>query len=479
MSNSPVPKLPFWRLVMFALGQMGWSLTSFGVGSLIVYFYMPPETGQAALFPVFIFQGTVFGILTVIGLINFGARFFDAVSNPIIATWSDRCTAKIGRRSFWMAISAVPFALFSVLVFVPLMVFDAPLASASASWINILWLSITILLFYFFFVGYATPYTALISELGHTPSERLTISTVISVTWALGFALGNMIYAFQGMVEKGMGLPSTRALQLVIAAFAVLGVILMFLPVIFVNERKYAEFHVSNEGVLQALGSSLKNKNFFRYISSELFYYICLLTIQMGMVFYITTLLRLNKELVSGLMMIMFLLSFVFYAPINILARKFEKKRLLVFAYIMFAVIFVFAASMGILPIPATVHAYAVVILASLPIAIFGILPNAIVADIAEADGIKTGNHKAGIFFGVRTFEMNLGISIANIMFPSLLTLGKSVDNPFGIRLTAIVAAVLCLVGLLIFLTYSEKDVLATLAKKEKLSVSELEALKS
>ena len=39
---------------------------------------------------------------------------------------------------------------------------------------------------------YTAPYNALISELGHNPKERLTISTVIAVTWALGFAVGQL-----------------------------------------------------------------------------------------------------------------------------------------------------------------------------------------------------------------------------------------------------------------------------------------------
>ena len=77
-------------------------------------------------------------------------------------------------------------------------------------------------------------------------------------------------------------------------------------------------------------------------------------------------------------------------------------------------------------------YAYITVAVAAIPIAIFTIVPNAIVADIAEAHGIETGDFKAGMFFGVRSFETNVGISIANIVFPSLLLLGKSMENPFG-----------------------------------------------
>jgi len=123
------------------------------------------------------------------------------------------------------------------------------------------------------------------------------------------------------------------------------------------------------------------------------------------------------------------------------------------------------------------IFAYATVVVAAVPIAIFTIVPNAVVADIAEADGIETGNFKAGMFLGVRSFETNLGVSAANIIFPSLLLLGMSVDHPVGIRLSAVVAIVVCIAGLLVFLMYDEKAVLRSLAKKQRLSTKEIERL--
>ena len=37
MSSIP-EKLPTWKLVIFALGQLGWSLASYGVSNLLNYF---------------------------------------------------------------------------------------------------------------------------------------------------------------------------------------------------------------------------------------------------------------------------------------------------------------------------------------------------------------------------------------------------------------------------------------------------------
>jgi glycoside/pentoside/hexuronide:cation symporter, GPH family len=141
------------------------------------------------------------------------------------------------------------------------------------------------------------------------------------------------------------------------------------------------------------------------------------------------------------------------------------------------ALLFLMFTFMGVAPLPGLVYAYLTVAIAALPIAIFTIVPNAMVADIAEADGIETGNFKAGMFFGVRSFETNAGISIANVIFPSLLALGMSVEHPFGIRLSAIVSVAICIGGLVIILFYDESAVLRSLAKKEKLSAREMRDL--
>jgi len=472
MNRTP-EKLPLWKLIMFALGQLGWSLASYGVSNLIMYFYIPPETADShRIFPPFLFGGVILGFVTVIGLVNFVSRFFDALTNPVIASWSDQSRARIGRRRFFLAVSAVPFALFSLLVFVPLEHFrSAPSLAASA--LNIAWLSVTILLFYLFFVMYFAAYNALISELGHNPKERLVISTVIAVTWSLGFAIGNFVYDFQGTLEHG-GMSSVRAFQTVEAIFAAVAAVLMLLPVIFIDEHRYASYSVSQEGTLQALKSSLKNRNFFRFLVAEFLYNVCQTIIQMGIVYYVVTLLRLAKELTSLLMMVMFVLSFAFYPFITMAALRWEKKRMLIAGFGMLAVLFVCFSFMGVLHLPSLLFAYATVAVAAIPIAIFSIIPNAIVADIAEADGIETGNFKAGMYFGVRSFETNLGISVANIMFPSLLLLGMSVKHPIGIRMSAIVSIAICIAGLFVFLLYDEKAVLRSLAKRERLSDGEL-----
>lgn len=465
MNQTAVEKLPFSKVVLFALGQLGWSLCSFGVGNLMNYFYMPPESGKVALFPTFLHGGRIFGFLTVLGIITAVARTFDAVTNPLIANASDRSTSRLGRRTSFMAFAALPFALLSLLLFVPL--------TPGESTLNAFWLAGVILAFYFFFVAYTTPYTALLSEYGHSPEERLSLSTAISITWALGFALGQGVFALQPLVETSLQTTPTRAFQIVMGGFSTLSLVCMLLPVLFIEERRYAEPHVAKESVREALVAAFKNRNFLMFSLSDLTYWVALTFVQMGMVFYMTTLLhpkddmREDTALVTPLMTVMFLVSFLCYLPVNVAARKLGKKRLMQAGFLMLTATFGLVFAMGMLPIGKMAHAYLVAILAAVPMAIFGILPNVVVADIADADGNRTGSHKAGIFFGTRTFMMNLGIAGANFLFPSFLLLGKDVANPFGVRLSSLAALVFCVLGLVLFSFYDEKAVLAGLRKKD------------
>lgn len=457
--ENKVETLPLWKKIVYALGQLGWSLASFSIGNLLIYFYLPPESGDKAIFPAYIYQGYVIGVLTIIGLIYAFGRLWDAITDPVIAGMSDRSRSPFGRRRKFLAVSAFPFALLSILAFMP------PV-NALSPW-NAVWLFIIVTLFYWFMTMYVTPFFAWLSELGHNPNERLFLSTLISITWAIGFAVGSQSVALQSMIEKGYGYSSTKAFQVVILIFGAVSFILMYMPVFFIDERRYCEPNVSNEGTFEALKSAFKNKNFLFFTISDLAYWVALTFITTGLVYYVTVLLELDKAIYSQYMIILFALSFIFYVPVNLIAQKIGKKKLLIFAFVFYSLVYVVASMLGWFPIDKNVQGLIVVFMTSLPLAIFGILPNAIIADIAEADGIQTGNFKAGIFFGARTFMSKMGQMIAALLFPSLILLGKTPGNDIGVRLTCVVAFFFCVGGLILFLKYDEKKVLEILATKE------------
>jgi Na+/melibiose symporter-like transporter len=458
-SQKNIGSLPLSKKILFALGQLGWSLASYAPGMLLVYFYMPPDTGSSTVFPQRIYQGAILGIFTIIGLAFGVGRLFDAITDPLIAGLSDRCKSPKGRRKKFLKISIIPFSLFSVLVFIP------PVSGYNV--LNSVWVFVGIIAYYWFMTMYVTPYFAMMSELAHTPDDRLFLSTLISITWALGAALGSQVYAIKGLFES-LAMSSTQAFQLTIFLFSAIGFLFMLFPILFIDENKYSKQEPNTEKIFESLVSALKNRNFLMFTISDLAYWVALTIASTGLVYYVTILLGLKEAFTSFLQILMFGLSFLFYIPVTILAKKTGKKRLLNVAFVIFIVVYTFIVFLGKMPLGNEIQAYMVVIMMAIPLAVFGILPNAIIGDIAESDACETGHHKAAIFYGARTFMSKLGQMVGGLLFPSLLLLGNTPDHDIGIRLTGLVAIIFVIIGLVFFLTYDEKTILKVLKGNEK-----------
>ena len=158
---------------IFAIGQLGWSTLSGIISAWLVTFYLPTQEDLSANGAIqYITPGLIIGgFLTILGLITALSRVFDAVTDPLIASVSDRSKNKRGRRIPFMQYAAIPLAVVTVLLFL------APVNEISG--INVAWISVFIILFYLFMTMYCTPYNALISEFGKTQDDRMFISTAI------------------------------------------------------------------------------------------------------------------------------------------------------------------------------------------------------------------------------------------------------------------------------------------------------------
>ena len=445
LTNSTPQRPTFLAILIYAMGQFGWSLASFGALNLLVYFYMPPENGEIS-FPTFINQGAIFGFFTVIGIITFGGRIFDAITDPLIANWSDKLTNNFGKRKSMMAISAIPFSLLSFLIFYPI---------TSDISLNTGWLLVMIFLFFLSMTVYVVPYTALISELGHHPDDRLKISTFISITFALGLMVGNMAHS-SATIFSGME-SNTHSFQACIGVFAIVSLVFMLIPVFFLDEKKYAQQEVASYDLGKAIKSVFSNVNFRYFMFSDFMYWLALTFIQVGIVYYVTLLFGKDTSAGTLFMTIAFLTSFIIYVPISILAKKIGKKKVLMIAFLFFSVVFALTFLTPILPISTDAMFYILAAGSGFPLAAFGIIPNAIIADIIHEHAATTGVQQPGMFYAVRNFMMKLGASLATLIFPSLLLLGKSTENPMGVKVSAILAVVFCLIGFFIFTRYKER----------------------
>jgi GPH family glycoside/pentoside/hexuronide:cation symporter len=453
LSKAP-QSLPKKLKVTYALGQFGWSLILGLVNVWLVWFYNPPEGDVGALNILFIPQVRFLGFLTIIGLITMLSRLMDAVTDPWIATLSDRSNHPKGRRISFMRIGAAPFALLTILAFLP--------PFAPGSYLNALWLGVTLIASYVFYTMYVTPYFALVSELGQSPKERLDLSTYISATWFLGYVTASGASVVWGTFTT-MGMEKLTAIRVTIAIFAAIGLFFMLLPVFTIDEKKYSRSNPSTDKVIDSIKATFRNREFRIFVYSDLVYWISVTMFATGTVYYVTVLAGLPDTWTFTVTAAIGVLSFLFYVPVNLIAKKIGKKRLLVFAFFAYSIVFIYTGFLGKLPLASTTQVFILIILTGLPMAILGILPNAMIADIAEYDAINTHVNREAMFFGARTFMSKLGQMIAMLLFNGLITFGKSTTNDVGIRMSAYVAGITCIGGMLILLLYNEHKILQTL----------------
>ena len=88
--------------------------------------------------------------------------------------------------------------------------------------------------------------------------------------------------------------------------------------------------------------------------------------------------------------------------------------------------------------------------------AFLSILPTAVLAEIAVADTKATGQNKEGMYFGLRALTQKFGQTLGIMLFAMLTLQGKDPGHDYGLRLSGIVGAVLCLIAGLVYTRYKE-----------------------
>lgn len=447
-------KLTTGKIWQFAAGQFGWAMLSGIISNWLVYFYQPDEAAISQGQSVFIPQGlAILGIITVIGGITALGRVFDAFTDPMIASLSDRCTSKNGRRIPFLKWASLPLALATVLVF------WSPVNEKS--WINAAFLLVMVLAYYLFITAYCTPYNALISELGHTQQERLNISTAISFTFIAGTAVAYLAPAIWGIFVPALG--RVGAIRLTFTIMAAVAWLCMLVPVFCIREKEYVNTVPVQESAFHSLAATFRNGEFRKFVGSDIFYWIALTMFQTGLPFFVTSLLKLPETMTTLYFVGMTALSVLFYLPVNKLTPKFGKKRMLLFAFVMFSTAFFYTGFMGKIPfLSAAAQGFVLMVFAALPMAIFGILPQAMVADIAESDSVTTGSNREGMFFAARTFAFKLGQSLSMLIFTAVSTIGTATGA--GYRIAAFGAALFCGIGAVLLVFYNENKINAVIA---------------
>lgn len=446
------------QILAYSSGMAGWSVLINLVSVMLIYIYHPPlNSGLHTLIPAVVFLG----IFSVLALIAAGGRLFDAVTDPMIAWMSDRSRNNRGRRIPFMRVGWLPASLFCIAVFIP--------PSVTENGLNTLWLLVTLTLFYLFLTIYFIPYNALMPELAPSERDKIRLSTWLSLAYVIGLIIAAQAPLLASWIEDNLQPQHRiRSFQVAIGSLAVIAGVLLYIPIARIDEKECCRGEPARVSFRKSLGQTLSNYNFRLFLFADFSYFLAISIISSGMLYYLKVLLGLEEALGSTVFGAMILVSLIFYPLVLNISRNIQKKYLVSFALIFLGVIFLAIFFLGKLPLPPRVQIYLFALMASLPVAILGILPYAIIAEIAQLDGLKTGFRKEGMYFAVRNFFYKLGMTAGIMIFTILTIWGKDPGDDLGIRLNGFVGFLFCFIAGITFLLFREKAILGEIRKFEE-----------
>jgi GPH family glycoside/pentoside/hexuronide:cation symporter len=445
----PAAKLPLSKQLAYACGMIGWSVMTNIIIVMLPYFYLPPSnSGLIPLVP----QLLVFGVLNIMSIIAASGRFVDAVFDPFIGSLSDKSKNPSGRRIPFMKWAILPSVIFCALTFTPIVRME--------SMKNAAWITLTLVCFFMAATSYIIPYNALLPEVTDTAAEKVKLSSLQQVGFVIGIIISALVNNFADLVQRFFEVTDRdSAVQYTIWGLCAFAGIIMLIPVLTIDEKRYSSSKPTHLPLLPAIKKTFENRNFKYYLISDFSYYMSLSIISSGLLFFLKVLLDLPESMGGELMGAMVLFSLVFYPVVNYLSKKIGKKPIVLFSFALLSLIFVAIFFLGKFPFSPKAQIYLLVLSASFPLASLGILPNAILAEIAQNEAKRTGENREGLFFAVKYLFVKLGQTLGIALFAFLTVYGKDPGNDYGLRLNGICGCVLCLLAIVFFSRFKERRV--------------------
>jgi len=453
--------LSFGKKVLYSLGQFGLVLCAFGAGKLFVSFFITRTFSDTIVFPIYIYQGYFFGLFTAAGLIIALGKLFDAGAGLFFGYASDRNTMKRGRRIGFMLISALPVSLFSALIFFP--------PTRDTAFLNSVYVLVSTVLFYCFLSLYSAPYLALLSELGGSPRDRMHLSTLLAIVTAFAALLGNRISYFMDQIHAHFDVTPVNAFRLIIVLYALVSAVCMMVPALCLDEKKYCGAEPVSDSFPNAVKTVWKDAYFRPVFIADIMYRIAISFAVVGFSWYVTRLLGLAVSVTVLYLLVIFFSNLVLFAPVSIATRFIGKRKMLFAAFILLMAVLTAIFFAGKYQADPFIQGLVLSILVAVPISVFTVVPNALIADLAVAAERRSGMQRGGMYFGMYSLSTKAGQMFSVLLFPSLLTIGareSMTAGRAGLRLTLILAILSSFIGFVALFFYREKEVTVLLEKE-------------
>jgi GPH family glycoside/pentoside/hexuronide:cation symporter len=385
-------------LVAYSLPRVG---TGFLVILILIYL-MKFSTDVLLLPPAVV--GVVFGL----------TRIWDAIADPIAGYWSDRTRTRLGRRRPWLLASALPLALFNVMLWSP------PAALGEGALVA--WFSVALFGLYTAMSIFSIPHFALGAEMSRDYSER----TRVFGARYLGFGIGTLVLLPTALfLLTRASDPRATAFWIACAASAFTGVAIAASVVVLRERAEYATRGPRNP--VAAFADVWHNPHARILL---LVYFIEHLGQGAMSVLgpYVMQYIVGEPELLA-LLIPAFAVPSILSIPVWIrLGRRWGKRELWLAAMLMNTVAFGSFFLVGLVPLP-ILAGFAM--LAGFAGGCGQIIAPSIKADVIDWDELRTGERKEGAYFATWEFvERSSGAVVAMLAGFALQLVGFQPNAP-------------------------------------------------
>lgn len=379
-------KLPMKVRIGFGIANLGDTVITEFVGAFLLFFF----TNIAGIRP------SVGGMIVAIGVL------WDAVSDPVIGTLSDRSKFKAGRRRPFLLMAVLPIIISTALLFTAVNLSDG------------LKIAYFILMLIFYWTAYTLfniPYLSLGSELTTNNDEKTTISSIRQVFGTIGLLFSNALPLILVSIFKGIGFSEVRSWTF---AAATLGTIAGLAVLITWRATRGWEIQYENsevkESVFKSLGKVLKYKPYILIIVASFFFYSAFNICNSTIIYNAMAVIGVEEAATASVYTIATVIGVILSIVIGKLAIKFDKKWVFV-SFMAFA-----GASLccfKIIGFPNINYQIIQFTLAHFGIISFLVLSYNLLYDTCEVYEFKTGQVMTGVMVSYFSFFIKLGKATA------------------------------------------------------------------
>ncbi|MEH6909506.1 MAG: MFS transporter [Oceanicoccus sp.] len=379
----------------YAIGHIPFSVKDTAFANFVVFYYTQVQ-GLSG---------------TLAGLAMFVALLWDAITDPVVGSWSDNFRSRWGRRHPLLVAGGLPTALLFLALF-------APPAGLGQTGMFVWFLGVSMLLRTFLTI-YFIPYTAMGAELSTDYDERTVIAKArITMGWLAGMALPAIAFSVFFGAQDGIDgrLVAENywhygVLSAVVAGVTVIVCILGTRSVIPRLATAVAEQTFSWRDPLIDLKLAFENRNFRISMGANLAFGMAAgvyttLSLYLGTYYW-----EFSAEQLAGVVVPIAAATLIAFVVLNHLGQRFDKPKLLVaFSLILGlnSLWFVGARLIGVLPENGHAVIYPLLLL-NTGISVFvvvgiQVVASSMAADIIDEQEMENGKRQEGMVFAAGAF---------------------------------------------------------------------------